>query len=116
MRRVVAERGLDQYRPCSGKLSCDKITEQNRVYIYASKEIEGVLQELETLGWNLIEGKGHCWGILRCPADPDCRCGAFCQISVWSTPKSPQQHARKLRQKALACVRLKENDEGCVDG
>jgi len=84
---------------------------------HTSKEIEGVLQELEKLGWNLIEGKGHCWGILRCPAnDQDCRCGEFCQMSVWSTPKNPQQHAKKLRQKALACVQLKKNDEGNVDG
>ncbi|OYR17168.1 hypothetical protein CEV32_3958 [Brucella rhizosphaerae] len=37
-------------------------------------------------------------------------------MSVWSTPKNPQQHAKKLRQKALACVQLKKNDEGNVDG
>ncbi|WP_289032921.1 hypothetical protein [uncultured Roseibium sp.] len=36
---------------------------------HPSKEIESALQELEKLGWKLIEGKGHCCGILRCPAN-----------------------------------------------
>ena len=84
---------------------------------HTSKEIEAVIQELEELGWDLIEGKGHAWGILRCPAnDKDCRCGEFCQMSVWSTPKISQQFAKRIRQKALACVKLQKNDEGKSDG
>ncbi|NDW01084.1 hypothetical protein [Salipiger sp. PrR002] len=84
---------------------------------HTSKEIEAVIQELEALGWALVEGKGHAWGILRCPAnDKECRCGEFCQMSVWSTPKNPQQFAKKIRQKALACVRLEKKDEGKSDG
>ncbi|TKA95418.1 hypothetical protein FAZ78_16925 [Cereibacter changlensis] len=79
---------------------------------HKSKEIETVLQELEALGWELVEGKGHAWGILRCPANSkDCRCGEFCQMSVWSTPKNPEQFAKKLRQKALACVKLDDIGE-----
>lgn len=74
---------------------------------HKSKEIEAVIRELEALGWQVVEGKGHAWGILRCPANStDCRCGEFCQMSVWSTPKNPEQFAKKLRQKALACVNL----------
>lgn len=69
------------------------------------KEIESVLRELEALGWTIVEGRGHAWGLLRCPANaPECRGGVFCQMSVWSTPRDPQLHARKLRQKALACL------------
>ena len=83
---------------------------------HTSKEIEAVILELEALGWSLIEGKGHCWGILRCPAnDQDCRCGLFCQMSVWSTPKNPQQHAKKLLKKALACVKLQKKDDRHAD-
>ena len=84
---------------------------------HTSKEIEAVVQELEALGWDLIEGRGHVWGILRCPAnDKECRCGTFCNMSVWSTPKNPQQHAKKVRQKALSYVRLEKKDEGKADG
>jgi len=78
---------------------------------HKSKEIEAVLRELESLGWTIVEGKGHAWGLLRCPANSeDCRCGEFCQMSVWSTPKDPERHARKLRQKALACTKLDGKD------
>ena len=82
---------------------------------HPSKEIEAMIQELEALGWAVIEGKGHAWGILRCPNNSkECRCGEFCQMSVWSTPKNPQHFAKKVRQKALACVKLKK-PEGKVD-
>jgi len=79
---------------------------------HTSKEIEAVLQELEGLGWTVVEGRGHAWGLLRCPANSkECRCGEFCQMSVWSTPKDPQRHANKLRQKALACIKLEKEDD-----
>lgn len=79
---------------------------------HPSKEIEAVIQELEALGWTVIEGKGHAWGILRCPQNSaECRCGEFCQMSVWSTPKNPEAHARRVRQKALACTKIDQKDE-----
>ncbi len=79
---------------------------------HTSKEIEAVLQELEALGWVVVEGRGHAWGLLRCPANSkECRCGEFCQMSVWSTPKDPERHANKLRQKAFACTKLEREDD-----
>ena len=79
---------------------------------HKSKEIEAVLEELEAIGWTIVEGRGHAWGMLRCPTNSkECRCGEFCQMSVWSTPKDPERHAKKLRQKALACTKLDEEDE-----
>ena len=84
---------------------------------HTSKEIEAVIQELEALGWDLIDGKGHVWGILRCPAnDKECRYGTFYNMWVWSTPQNPHQNAKKVRQKALSCVRLEKQDEGKADG
>jgi hypothetical protein len=75
------------------------------------KEIENTVQELEDLGWVWIKGKGHAWGILRCPKNSkDCRCGKFCLMSVWSTPQNPERFAKKLRQKALACVKLDDEN------
>ena len=79
---------------------------------HKSKEIEAVLEELEALGWTIVEGRGHAWGLLRCPANSkECRCGEFCQMSIWSTPKDPERHAKKLKRKALACAKLDEEDE-----
>lgn len=79
---------------------------------HTSKEIEAVLQQPEGLGWIVGEGKGHTWGLLRCPANSkECRCGQFCQMSVWSTPKNPERHARKLQQKARACIALEKKDD-----
>ena len=74
---------------------------------HRSKEIEAVVYELECLGWTTILGNGHAWGIIRCPENSkDCRCGNYCQMSVWSTPKNPEQFTKNLRQKALTCVIL----------
>jgi hypothetical protein len=79
---------------------------------HTSKEIEAVLRELEALGWSVVEGRGHAWGLLRCPAhSAECRGGKFCQMSVWSTPRDPERHARKLRQKALACIAIDAEDD-----
>ncbi len=42
---------------------------------------------------------GHAWGRMYCPYnDTDCRCGEFCIVSIWSTPRSGSHHARALRR------------------
>ena len=81
---------------------------------HKSKEIGAVLRELEALGWTvaLRSGRGHAWGLIRCPNnDPDCRCGEFCQMGVWSTPQNPGRFARQLRSRALGCIRLSDTNE-----
>lgn len=83
---------------------------------HPSKDIERALQELEALGWTVDEAKGrsaHSWGYVLCPANEGnaCRSGTFCRMSVWSTPRSPRNHARELLRKAAGCV-FKENDDG----
>lgn len=42
---------------------------------------------------------GHAWGRLFCPQSS--RDG--CSISVWSTPKNPENHARHIRNRVDAC-------------
>jgi hypothetical protein len=83
---------------------------------HPTKEIEDALAELEALGWRVEEAKGkssHFWGFVLCPANAGdaCRSGIFCRMSVWSTPKSPQRHARELLKKAQGCVMKDENDD-----
>lgn len=61
-------------------------------------EIEAVLKFAESLGWQVIQNKrGHAWGKLRCPLGT--REG--CNISIYSTPRNPDVHARYLQQ----CIR-----------
>ena len=85
-------------------------------YRHPKKEVEKVLRELEGLGWTIQvrHGKGHAWGLLRCPKpSEDCRCGQYCQMTIFSTPQNPGRHAAKLRQKALGCTKNEsENGDG----
>jgi hypothetical protein len=74
---------------------------------HPKKEVEKVLVELEALGWTVVRrtGKGHAWGLLRCPQPTEeCRCGQYCQMTVNSTPQNAASHAAKLRSNALACT------------
>lgn len=74
---------------------------------HPSKEIEAAVAFAEAEGWTWIKAKGHAWGRLRCPFnDPACRCGEFCQQSVWSTPRDPDSHARAIRRIVEGCLRL----------
>jgi hypothetical protein len=48
----------------------------------------------------------HGWGKMYCPHnDPDCRCGEFCITVIWSTPRSPENHARQIRRVVDGCSR-----------
>lgn len=72
---------------------------------HPDKEIQAAVEHALGKGWNLVKGRGHAWGILRCPHnDKDCRCGEFCQMSVWSTPKNPRRFARQIVQKIDGCI------------
>ena len=77
-------------------------------------EIESVIQYAENNGWTFKKpGKSaHAWGIIRCPFnDKDCRCGDYCQLSVWGTPKNPQNYAKKLRRQIDGCLYNKSSKE-----
>lgn len=79
---------------------------------HPKKDVEKVLCELEALGWTVdVRGGGHAWGLLRCPENAkDCRDSKYCQMTINSTPQNPSSHAAKLRQKALACIKLDEKE------
>ena len=80
---------------------------------HPDKEIEDTVRYAEAQGWQVIKCSGHAWGLLRCPHhDQECRCGQFCQMSVWSTPKDSGRHARQLRGKVDGCIhQAGERDE-----
>ena len=73
---------------------------------HPNKEIEGALEHAEDHRWRVEQGGSHAWGKIKCPFN-DGACGSkdWCMTSVWSTPQSPEIHARQLRRVVDRCVR-----------
>ena len=63
------------------------------------KEIEAAVVYAEALGWTVKLSNGHAWGRMKCP----CHTREGCQLSVWSTPRNPEAHARQLRRAVDRC-------------
>jgi hypothetical protein len=66
---------------------------------HPNKHIERAISYSESLGWSVEMSNGHAWGHLLCPWNT--REG--CIISVWSTPRNPENHARHIRRKVDSC-------------
>ncbi|WP_152052410.1 hypothetical protein [Tautonia marina] len=66
---------------------------------HPNKEIEAVVAEAEARGWRVMVGGSHAWGFLYCPESA--RDG--CRVAVYSTPRSPESHARRLRREIVGC-------------
>lgn len=66
---------------------------------HSKKEIEEAIQYAEKKGWKYASAgnSSHAWGHLLCPHnDQECRCGDYCRNSIWGTPKSPGNLAKKI--------------------
>ncbi|MDE0240921.1 MAG: hypothetical protein OXI95_14530 [bacterium] len=67
---------------------------------HPKKEVEGVLREAEGTGWTVTPTRsGHRWGVMKCGAPGP----SECRTSIWSTPRSPGNHASQLRRFAARC-------------
>jgi hypothetical protein len=73
---------------------------------HPNKEIEAVVAYAEAKGWSWTRVSGHAWGKLYC-AHHD-RDG--CKVFVWSTPRSPQNHAKDLKRDIDRCVHQGQQD------
>lgn len=63
---------------------------------HPKKEVERALRYCEGSGWEVeTTASGHSWGAARC--------GMGCRVSVWSTPKNQDNHARVIRRAADKC-------------
>jgi hypothetical protein len=71
---------------------------------HPNKEIEATVAYAEEHGWVWSKVRGHAWGKLYC-AHHD-REG--CKLFVWSTPRSPQNHAKQLRRDIDRCPHKEE--------
>ena len=74
---------------------------------HPNKAIRDAIAEAVASGWSLVEagGSAHCFCRLRCgiPEHSDH------MMSVWSTPKNPENHARQILRKVRQC---KPNRDG----
>ena len=66
---------------------------------HPDKHIDEVVRHAESLGWRVTLSEGHAWGLLWCPEES--REG--CRLSVFSTPRVPEHHARWLRKMIDRC-------------
>ncbi|MCC5934567.1 MAG: hypothetical protein LAT75_10940 [Candidatus Cyclonatronum sp.] len=74
---------------------------------HPNKEIQKAIEYAQTQSWVLKDsGKSsHSWGRLMCPESS--RNG--CVISVWSTPRNPENHAKQILKMVNKCPH-KEQD------
>lgn len=74
---------------------------------HPKKEVEEALSAAEAAGWRVEStASGHRWGVMRCAEAS--REG--CQVSIWSTPRSPGNHARQLRRAIDRCPHTGKED------
>ncbi len=68
---------------------------------HPNKTIAAAIRYAEKHGWQVQEPgrSAHAWGHLLCPANM--RGG--CRMSVWSTPRNPENHARQIRATVDKC-------------
>jgi hypothetical protein len=66
---------------------------------HPNKHIEESVQYAESRGWRVEISNGHDWGRLFCP-EPS-RDGHI--VGVYSTPRSPENHARRIRRDIDKC-------------
>ena len=67
---------------------------------HPKKDVEAALADAEEAGWTVTPtSSGHRWGVLRCGEAS--RLG--CQVSVWSTPRNPGNHAKQIRRALDRC-------------
>jgi hypothetical protein len=76
---------------------------------HPNKDINDALKYALGKGWSILPASGHAWGVIRCPAnDKKCRGGVYCQTSVWSTPKTPANHAKAICRVVDNCIKVKK--------
>jgi hypothetical protein len=74
---------------------------------HPNTEIEAAVRYAEAKGWRFTKGKGHGWGRVLCRLKT--RDG--CQISIWSTPKNPEEHAKSIMRAVDRCGHGAEDED-----
>jgi hypothetical protein len=84
---------------------------------HENRAIETALQHAERAGWAVVVGRGHCWGLIRCPHnDVTCRGGQYCQSSIWGTPRVPENEVRKIMRAVDGCMFRRDRPDDDPEG
>ena len=69
---------------------------------HPNKEIRAVLATAAAAGWIVKKSgaRAHAWGTIRCGFGHQ-----KCWMAIYSTPRNPQNHAKQIQRKVLACPR-----------
>ncbi|RKZ48406.1 MAG: hypothetical protein DRQ48_03990 [Gammaproteobacteria bacterium] len=80
---------------------------------HPKSSIEEALVYAESKGWRVEDGcRGHPWGRMYCPYnDRECRCGEYCITSIWGSPRSPENHAKKIKRVVDNCEPHNKQDD-----
>jgi hypothetical protein len=73
------------------------------IAMHPNKHIRAALKYAESKGW-LVKKSGpraHAWGVIYCSYGH-----GECWMAVYSTPKNPENHARRIRKKVDQCPGL----------
>lgn len=76
---------------------------------HPNKDIERALKYAESKGWRYQSSgnSAHAWGRILCPLAN--REGHA--MSIWSTPKCAENHAKQIKRNVDACEHQGERDE-----
>jgi hypothetical protein len=74
---------------------------------HPDKHIERAVQIAERLGWVVKISDGHAWGRLFCPH----RARDGCIVSVSSTPRNAENHARHIQREIDICPHCHEQEQ-----
>ncbi len=68
---------------------------------HPNKEIEAAVCFAEDKDWQYQKtgASAHAWGRLHCPL----KSRQGCAMSVWSTPRSPENHAKQIIKSVKKC-------------
>mgnify|MGYP001275823653 CR=1 FL=1 len=69
-----------------------------RIRMHPNKHIREALKYAEVQGWAFAKSHGHAYGRIRC-----CFRHSDCQMWIWSTPRNPEGHVRRIRKTVEAC-------------
>jgi hypothetical protein len=67
---------------------------------HPNKHIRQALKYAESKGWIVKKAgpRAHAWGIIHCEHGH-----GGCRMSIWSTPRVPENHAKAIRRKVDRC-------------
>lgn len=76
---------------------------------HPNKHIAQAIQYALKKGWTIKEAgnSAHAFGILLCPSQS--RSG--CKISIFSTPRNPENHAKQIKKIVDKCTHQEDQNE-----